>query len=529
MTPVIFGTTGDLANALKLRLPDSNKVVQGLALDAIARIANGMNKPFERFAKNFIPAICGILADAKASVRAPALAALDAICDQCGLDCMLQQVASAIEVANPVQRSEVTTWIAGKLKDSPYEGDLKPLIAPIVGCLEDKSADVRKAAQSLLPSIISNTGYAPLLEKAGSLKPASRSIILPILENAKASLGQSSASTTATHSRSASAASSVSNALPSNSRGGSAHPPAARPLPAVTRSLKVHDPSTTTSRSHTPVSRPASSVSERSGETPRVRRVLASAQTGAYVASPARVASSERPAPTFIFRTTDSAAKESRATREAGSLKWQVEGTARSDQIEYLQQQTLPHIEQDLASKMFSRDHNSDRDHSSALTKLARAAQTAEYGNDDVVTPEQEDTRNQLLANSDLIFKYVTIRFCDTSTAIHLNCLDLVENLLQVMLSASYHLTDYEAAILLPSLILKVRNTQIPRPRNESPVLICTYPFSWVIARKRYDQDLGASFGLWAASILQAKYSRNCRTKRPEPRVRESGQRVSKN
>lgn len=446
---------GELGNALKMRLPDSNKVVQGLALDVIARLANGMNKPFERFAKMFIPAMCGILADAKASVRAPALSALDAICDQCGLECMLQQVASAIEVANPVQRSEVATWIGARLKDENHEGDFRPLISPIIGCLEDKAADVRKAAQGLLPSIISNTGYALVLEKASSLKPASRSVILPVLENARASLAQSGASAILAHPRAASAAS---ESAPSSDRATGAAGLASRPLPAVTRSLKVQNViSTSSSRASTPVSRPSSSShSQVIAGTPKSRRPVASAQSRAAVPAASHSVPAMQADPLFLFRTSDESGKHARAAREVGPLKWVIEGTARSDQIDFLQQQALPHISQDLASRMFSRDHNSDRDHAAAVAMLAEAAAAAGYGDGDIVPSAQEEARKQLLANSDLILKYITIRFCDTSSSIHLNCLDLVENLFQVMLLASYHLSDYEAASFLPSLMTKV-------------------------------------------------------------------------
>lgn len=454
---------------MKQRLPDSNKVVQGLALDVIARLAKAMGKPFDRSARLFIGSICGILADAKAPVRAPALAALNAIQEQCGLECMIPQIAGGLEPANPLQRSELATWLSEKLADGETQSDLAPLVGPVIACLEDKSTDVRKAAQALLPYIISNVGYSRLTDRAASLKPASRSVVIPMLETAKGKAADMV--DTAQHSKNMIDGSGRVDSAPSenaarvHSINGSAIA-AGKSVPAVTRTLKAAPSISNTIRAPTPTSRPVSSMS-RNGAFAPSHNTEAQGTEGYPQSSRMRDNARNSPESTVkapIFRTTDTYHKQSRAAREIGPLKWAIDGSARPDQVEYLQQQMTPHGSPELLKLMFSRDHNSDRDHAAALVMITAVAQSAGYDDLEATTPEQQETRAQLLASSDLALKYVTIRMCDQSSSIVLCCLDLIEALLRVMLLACYHLSDYEATSFLPSLIVKVSSS--PGPVN---------------------------------------------------------------
>lgn len=451
---------GELGTALKQRLPDSNKVVQGLALDAVVHLATGVGKPFDRSAKLFIGPICGILADAKATVRAPALAALTAIYDQCGLDCMIPHVANGLEPANPLQRNELASWLSSRLANTESEHDLLPLVGPVIACLEDKSVDVRKAAQSLLPAIISSVGFPRVMDRASALKPASRSVVIPMLETAKLAVAARSlardSQDTPTDEAAPALLALTRKTLPIGSSSA-----ASKGLPAVTRSLKTPAISTLNdnTRAPTPLSRPASSTNTTNVSTSLNKKGLENVRPA--IRSPENPSKHTRSltgkaGPASLFRTSDSTGKQTRAARETGALKWLVEDNARADQIEYLQQQMTSHISPDLLALMFSRDHNSDRDHAEALALLTGLAQTVNYDEIESYTPEQQENRSQLLANSDLVLKYVTIRLCDHSSSMVLACLDLVEALFQVMLSARYHMADYEASSFLPSIVAKV-------------------------------------------------------------------------
>lgn len=436
--------------------------MQGLALDAVARLANAVGKPFERSARLFVAPICGILADAKATVRAPALVALSAIHDQCGLECMITQVACGLEPVNPLQRSELASWLSTRLATAEAQVDLAPLVGPVVACLEDKSGDVRKAAQSLLPAIISSVGFERLMDRASALKPASRSVVIPMLETAKAA-GSDRATASGSTLPVTDGAASLTKPLGHRTTIAGAASIASKGLPAVTRSLRPSAPGTGNDsvRGPNPLSRPVSSSSSASAP--------GSSNRNATHMSHPSARSTQRPssgdggsrlnitAGRSLFRASDASGKQNRAGRETGALRWLVEDTARPDQIEYLQQQMISHTSPELMALMFSRDHNSARDHAEALTLLTALSRSASYDELEASTPEQQEDRSVLLANSDLVLKYITIRLCDHSSSIVLGCLDLVEALFHAMLSARYYMTDYEASCFLPSIVAKVR------------------------------------------------------------------------
>lgn len=430
-------------------------MVQSLALDIIARLAIGIGKPFERSAKTFVGPICSILSDAKSTVRAPAIAALGAIEEQCGLDCMLPQVAAALEPANPVQRSELASWLAAKIQDSESPGDLSPLVGPVIACLEDKNSEVRKAAQALLPSIITSVGFPQVLDRAAALKPASRSMVIPMLEAAKAASANtvgapvSYPANTSRPAAAAPAAPSLNQDVPHSKD------TANKGLPAVTRNLRMPASATNVARSSTP-NQQLDLPSTVDASTPARKGPHKLAMDKRPTAQPTSRLSRTSSPEESLFRSADESGKQSRAAREVGPLKWFIDGSARPDQIEYLQQQILPHATTELASLMFSKDHNSDRDHIAALAMLSANAKSVAYDELEASTVEQKQDRARLLANSDLVLKYITIRLCDQSSTIVLHCLDVIEALLRIMVLSSYHLSDYEAGAFLPSIIAKV-------------------------------------------------------------------------
>ncbi|QRW01882.1 CLASP amino-terminal protein [Ceratobasidium sp. AG-Ba] len=173
---------GELGQVLKARVGDTNKVVQALALDIISRIANAMNKPFEKHAKLLTLPVATVLSDQKANVRALAVATLSAMATACeGLEPMSTQLGTAMEAANPVQRGALLGWLAEWFKaHEPSPGlDLASWAGPIVSCLEDRNADVRKGAQAVLPIVISSAGFDYVMSQTNSLKPASRSTVVP--------------------------------------------------------------------------------------------------------------------------------------------------------------------------------------------------------------------------------------------------------------------------------------------------------------------------------------------------------------
>ena len=445
---------GNLGNALKQRLTDSNKVVQGLALEVIAGIAFGMNKPFEKHARLFIGPTIAILADAKISVRAPAIAALSAIFSQCGLECMISAIASGLEAANPLQRKELSTWLCAKLEEaSTLSVDFAPLAGPILSCLEDRSTEVRKAAQALLPSIIAHGGSHDFLDKANKLKPASRSTVIPLIEAAEAAaLVNGTNSPVNSSAEACRPQSSTSKATFAATTSSTTIKAPLRGISAASRSLKpsTSSSSSSTSRSATPSSAVGKGANLPTGTQANDPVPHSSGMSSNGLHEPLLTGKDEPP-----FRTSDPQAKQTRAAKETGPLRWVIEGSARTDQVDYLHQQMLPHLSIDLISLLFSKDPYCERDFLAGMTLIVEAGTTPFAADKYGIDPS--DMKARLVANADLILKYLTIRLSDTATNITLRCLDVVDALFALMLDGNGQLSDYEAGAFLPNLIAKVR------------------------------------------------------------------------
>lgn len=62
-------------------------------------------------------------------------------------------------------------WLSEKLPEAgKLPSELSAVVSPIFASLEDRSPDVRKAAQLVLPSLTKHIGYDTMVKQAGKLK-----------------------------------------------------------------------------------------------------------------------------------------------------------------------------------------------------------------------------------------------------------------------------------------------------------------------------------------------------------------------
>ncbi|GAA5860693.1 hypothetical protein JCM8547_005503 [Rhodosporidiobolus lusitaniae] len=486
----------ELANALKQRITDSNKIIQLLALDIVARIATGMGRPFgEKLSRTFATPVTATLADQKANIRAGGVTTLSAMADSGGLDGLVGAFDKPFEGNNSVQRKELLGWLEERFKadeDAAVGVDLGLLAPGLLTCLEDRNTDVRKSATALLPVLIGNAGYGTVMDAVAKLKPASKSTVLPLIEAAR-----SAASTAAPASAPAAPA----------ARAPPSRPPAAA-KPALASAVAPAPPPP--SAAPTPTPRPASGLSRPTAKTLRTAPAASFDEPAAPSALPSRLgAPRSRPsigglraaasasrtpasqpsspslgAKECPFRSADPNAKLLRHKKETGSMRWVVDGTPRSDQVDWLSQQMAPQVSAALHAQLFSTDHSAERDFLAGLTvidEVAKDPQSAEAAYD----VAEEEMRERLVANLDLIFKYITLRIGMTSTTITVKCLDVVDHLIPVLSQAQYKTSDYEATPLLLSLVNKVGDSKEmirQRVRGIFKALCSVYPFSKVFS-----------------------------------------------
>jgi cytoskeleton-associated protein 5 len=107
---------------------------------------------------------------------------------------------------------------------------------------------------------------------------------------------------------------------------------------------------------------------------------------------------------------------------------------------------------------MFSSNQYAERDRLNALTQLDECITQPDIAMDKYGL-DYDEMKKRYLANADLLFKYLTIRFFDTNTSMLIKCLDLAQHLVAVFDSEGAPLSEYEAVSFLPFLINKVTNT----------------------------------------------------------------------
>jgi cytoskeleton-associated protein 5 len=397
-----------------------------------------MNKPFERYSKLFTVPIATVLADQKAPIRMAAMATLTAMATACeGVDSLVHGLAQALEVQNPLQRSTLLGWLSDWFKDHPPTSsqDLSEFSTPSVMCLDDRSADVRKAAQALLPYVIQNVGFDAIIKETNPLKPASRSAILPILQALKPANAGPGATAPAKVEAAAAPASTLAKPRATG---------VARPLSMA--------PSTTTSR---PESRAESEIEQPgSGRVPIKSKLTALKKPGPVATKPAPVANANSASPAPFFGS-NSDAKKARLAKDAG--RWIIEsGPVRKDLAEFLQAQMDNHTSKDLSTLLFSQEHNAVNDWVSGMTIVADCY-TNTLAGDERYGPTNEDMKAILIANSDLSLKYACLRVHENQSNVVGKTLDVAEAVQNLLAADEYRLTDAEAACFLPTFIHKVR------------------------------------------------------------------------
>ncbi|KAJ7449776.1 microtubule associated protein, partial [Mycena latifolia] len=440
---------GDIGQVLKARVTDTNKAVQTLALDIVSRIATGMGKPFEKHSRLFVLPVATVLADQKAPIRAAAIQTLTAIAAACeGLDSMVQGLHTALETTNPLQKGTLLHWIADWFREhEPAAGlDLSSWTPPIVASLDDRNSDVRKGAQALLPALITSVGFDHVMHQTNSLKPASRSSAVPLIQAARPTITQQPSHPKANPLPAPVSVAPTSISPPPESPTTSSAP-ALKPGSklGVRRKLPQGSSSRPDSRAETPVELPAS----RSSKTP----VAGLRRPGGVSSAKASAPSTPPPSLSLPFSGTNVDAKKLRLGKDAS--KWINEGgPTRKDLAELLQTQMEPHTSKELVARLFSHDHNAVNDHISGLTTICDLFSSAQ-GADTTVEAV-------CLTNFDLPLKYASIKLHEPQPNLISKCLEVVETVLAFLRSVNYQLTDNEALCFIPTVVYKLGDAREP-------------------------------------------------------------------
>ncbi|KAH7343482.1 ARM repeat-containing protein [Rhizoctonia solani] len=451
---------GEIGQVLKARVADTNKVVQALALDIITRISNGMNKPFEKHTKLLTLPVATVLSDQKANVRALGVSTLNTMATACeGLDSMCAPLGAALEAGNPVQRGALLGWLADwfKTHEPSASLDLASWASPVVSCLEDRNAEVRKGAQAVLPIVIARAGYDHVLNQTNSLKPASRSTVMPLIQAAR---GSAPAPPVAAPATARPAAKPTVKLAPAAAKVATAaeSPPASPAQSTAPKSALAGRAPAGTGRRMMPLNAAAARPDSRADPEDRPG-------SSASIRAPLKAGGLKRPAVppkattpvssgSAPFVTVNVDIKTSRLAKDGS--KWVIEsGPTRKDLVEMLQHQMEPHASKELQGYLFSHDHNAVNDYIIGLGMLADAFADGVSGDERLGLPI-DDLKTMLLANQDLALKYASLRVHEPQPNLIVRCIDVVDQILAFMSAEKYMMPDNEAMAFVPTYIHKL-------------------------------------------------------------------------
>jgi cytoskeleton-associated protein 5 len=449
---------GEIGNALRVHLDDSNLMVKLLCLQIVTKIAVGMGQPFQNHARNLATAVAAVCADQKVTTRTAALETLAVMSETCqGLDCMVPALAAAIEKPNPVLRGSVLGLIAAQFERYAPKADLTPLMPATLSSLEDRSGDVRKAAQAVLPFVVNSVGFDQVMNSVSKLKPASKSAVAPMVQAVRMSAVSTPAMSSTEPTRTAQPAETKPSLAKSVTKAAVNVPAASVPIkpevPEVTkpRGMSMKSNALRTTSSDVAEHRlPAGASRTTIPGISAVKSRLALKRPVATTAEPARTDTTSA-AP---FHTSDMGPKSSREKRDLA--RWSYDVTNVAPQLEYLQKQMNDHASPELTGLLFSSDRFAEKDHLAGLALLdelyAADADSSPFG----LTADQADTLQ--VANMDLVLKYVGVRLHDGSTQMILKCLDLVQRVIEIVDRGRGGFSEGESNVILPALIYRVSN-----------------------------------------------------------------------
>ncbi|TPX57138.1 hypothetical protein PhCBS80983_g04029 [Powellomyces hirtus] len=430
----------ELVPALKARLNDSNKNLAMNAVELIGNLAIAVGKPFERHAKTLVGPMAGLLVDQKAHVRGAALAALENVHSAVGLDSMTPSCATALMAEQPQLRKDLLKWLGEKMEATDKLPDLHPMVHPILACLQDKTADVRKGAQTVLVFVVDQVGLDVVRDKCSDLfKGASLASVQPFLDALRPTGARGAA---------VAASSTAKPATPAKLRRVATAPAGA------SNSSRAGAPARKSG-----LSRPSS------GSAPAKREVETPQEASAPLVS------------------SDMRAKDQRAAADKGMHKWTFD-VPRPELLEFLADQCQGIVSPQVHGQLFSTDHYKEKGFLAGLTAIDEpisnmpASITAIASSVDL---DEAELKARYIACTDLILKYVTLRFFDTNTSMFLKCLELLEHLFTLLDGEGYHMSEYEAASFLPFFINKTgdpKETMRVKIRSILKQLTRVYPAS---------------------------------------------------
>ena len=204
--------TSDLASlptSLAPRTTDANKILAFQAIEMIENLALAMGPHTKPNIPHLLPPVLAALADSKQNIRTAAVSALNTLMKETSVrDLMVADIfPSALAKGNPFLKQEIFKWMGENLMEAKTvsKEELTGCLTVLFTSLEDRSADVRKAAQEAVLGFMKHLGFQTMTKATEKLSPVSKNTISPLLDKARGELPQPAPRSAAPASRESSA------------------------------------------------------------------------------------------------------------------------------------------------------------------------------------------------------------------------------------------------------------------------------------------------------------------------------------
>jgi cytoskeleton-associated protein 5 len=179
-------SNGDILNELKNRFGDTNKNLVIQSLDLCGLIAEASGGSFEKFLKVILSSVIGTLSDNKLQVRASSLKCMDSFKSVCRASSFIGIANNSLSVESPNLKRELLMWLTKVIQNSPEEissDDITPLLVNCLNLLQDRTMEVRKAAQSVIAISLLIIDSQSLKSLCQEHRPSSINSIQNIIES----------------------------------------------------------------------------------------------------------------------------------------------------------------------------------------------------------------------------------------------------------------------------------------------------------------------------------------------------------
>ncbi|CAH1786978.1 unnamed protein product [Owenia fusiformis] len=425
----ITGNIGGLPEALKTRLADSNKILVGTALTICQTLATSMGPHAKQHVKTIAPGFLVVLKESKPNLRTSAIATMNLWLEQSNLAMWFDNelMTDNIKIENPNLKTELLGWLAEKLpsaKNLPAP-EVQQCIPFVLAALEHRDAGVRQKAQDALMPFMIHAGYEKMAKAAAKLKGSSNTKAMELLDKARTALpakptkakAKPTAKAAAAHTAKVDLKAVMNDEMDSGS-GPAPTQKAAQNKPKSKLGLKSKAP-------------PASSKKKKEEE--------------------------DTSAPMVANSLKDNRISDEKKLKV---LKWNFT-TPREEFVDQLRDQMEKSFSAGFMEQLFHKDF---KQHIKAVETFMKFQDSA-----------------AVLANIDLILKWMTLRFFDTNPSVLLKALEYLQSLFVLLADEDYHLSEFEASAFIPYLILKVgeKNDKMRKDVRTIFKLMCkVYPAS---------------------------------------------------